>query len=52
MAKPFGKSKFGSGGRFKACLASGKTPALCAVLGRRAHGGKAMARVATKGRKG
>lgn len=50
MEKAFSKAPYGSGGRFKSCQASGKSAALCAYIGRRAHGAKSMARVAAKGR--
>lgn len=53
MAKhqSFGKSKLGSGGRFKACMASGKSAALCASIGRNAYGAKKMAKLSAHGRK-
>ena len=50
MGKPFGTGKLGSGSRFKACLASGKSSALCAAIGKKAYGGKQMAKMAAKGR--
>jgi hypothetical protein len=46
----FGKGKLGTGSRFAACEASGKSKALCAYIGRRAYGGKAMAKMAAKGK--
>lgn len=47
-----GKSMaFGGGGRFQAMLASGKSRALAAYIGRRAHGQEAMTRASVEGRK-
>lgn len=48
----FGKSKLGSGGRFKACVDSGKSKALCAYIGRKKYGNSQMAAMAAKGRRG
>lgn len=47
MAKP----KLGSGGRFRALVASGKSPALAAYIGRKKYGSAKMAKLAAKGRK-
>lgn len=44
------KMAYGGGGRFKAMVASGKSPALAAYIGRRAHGARSMAKVAARGR--
>ena len=47
-----GKSMaFGGGGRFAAMVASGKSPALAAYIGRRAHGQEAMTAASVAGRK-
>jgi hypothetical protein len=40
----------GGGGRFKAMVASGKSPALAAYIGRRKYGAKRMAHMAAAGR--
>lgn len=48
--KSFGKGKLGSGARFSKCESSGKSAALCAFIGRRAHGKKAMARYSKMGK--
>jgi len=40
----------GGGGRFAAMVASGKSPALAAYLGRRKYGAKGMAHMAAAGR--
>lgn len=45
------KPKLGSGGRFAALVASGKSPALAAYIGRRRYGASKMARLAAAGRK-
>ncbi|PWT89303.1 MAG: hypothetical protein C5B54_09145 [Acidobacteria bacterium] len=50
LKKPFSKAAYGSGGRFQACLDSGKSRALCAFIGRRAHGKASFQRVAARGR--
>ncbi len=47
MAKP----KLGSGGRFRALVASGKSPALAAFIGRKKHGKVKMAALAAAGRR-
>lgn len=49
--KPFSRAKLGSGGRFRACVASGKSRALCAHIGRRAHGSRRMAQLSAAGRR-
>lgn len=47
-----GKSmKPGGGGRFASMVASGKSPALAAYIGRKKYGAKKMASFASKGRK-
>lgn len=51
-SKPFSRAKAGSGGRFAACVASGKSRALCAYIGRKKFGAKGMARLSAQGRKG
>ena len=48
MSKP----ALGSGGRFAAMVASGKSPALAAWIGRRRYGSKGMAALSHKGTKG
>jgi hypothetical protein len=45
------KPKLGSGGRFKALIASGKSPALAAYIGRKKYGAKKMAAMSAAGRK-
>lgn len=46
-----GKSnKAGGGGRFAQMVASGKTPALAAFIGRKKYGTKKMAKFSAKGR--
>jgi len=45
------KPKLGSGGRFKALVAEGKSPALAAYIGRRKYGAKKMAALSSAGRK-
>jgi hypothetical protein len=46
-----GKSmKPGGGGRFAAMVASGKSPALAAYIGRKKYGTKKMAKFSAKGR--
>jgi hypothetical protein len=47
--KPAGP--LGSGARFKALVASGKSPALAAWIGRRKHGRAKMAALSAAGRK-
>jgi hypothetical protein len=44
-------TKKGGGGRFENCVASGKSKALCASIGRKKYGKKGMAKMAAKGRK-
>lgn len=51
MAKPNKNAKPGEGGRFAAMVASGKSPALAAYIGRKKYGAKKMASMAAKGRK-
>ncbi len=47
-----GKSmKPGGGGRFAAMVASGKSPALAAYIGRKKYGAKKMAKFSAMGRK-
>jgi hypothetical protein len=47
-----GKSNaVGGGGRFAQMVASGKSPALAAFIGRKKYGVKKMARMAAKGKK-
>lgn len=48
--KGFSNDPPGSGGRFAACRASGKSAALCANIGRRKYGAKRMAQWAARGR--
>ncbi len=43
-------NKLGGGGRFKQMVASGKSPALAAFIGRKFYGKKKMATMATKGK--
>lgn len=45
-------NKLGGGGRFKQMVASGKSPALAAFIGRKVYGKKKMASMAAKGKKG
>lgn len=46
-----GKSnKLGGGGRFAQMVASGKSPALAAYIGRKLYGKKKMAQLSAKGR--
>jgi len=45
-------NKLGGGGRFKQMVASGKSPALAAYIGRRMYGKKKMAKMAAHGKKG
>lgn len=40
----------GGGGRFAAMVASGKSPALAAYIGRKKYGAKKMARFSAQGR--
>lgn len=47
----FSSAPAGSGGRFAACEASGKSAALCAYIGRRKFGNKGFARLSAKGRR-
>lgn len=49
VARKMGK-KLGSGGRFKALVASGASPALAAYIGRKKYGNAKMAKLAAKGR--
>lgn len=48
MAK---KPPLGSGGRFAALVASGKSPALAAFIGRKKYGAAKMAALAAAGRR-
>lgn len=45
------KPPLGSGGRFRALVASGKSPALAAFIGRRKYGKAKMAALAAAGRR-
>lgn len=45
-------NKLGGGGRFKQMVASGKSPALAAYIGRRMYGKKKMAKMSAAGKKG
>ena len=45
------KPPLGSGERFKQMVASGKSPALAAYIGRKKYGKKKMAQMAARGRK-
>lgn len=45
------KPKLGTGARFAALVASGKSPALAAYIGRRKYGAKRMASMANAGRR-
>lgn len=45
-------NKLGGGGRFQQLLRQGKSPALAAYIGRKAHGAKKMASMAAHGKKG
>ena len=49
--KAFSSAPAGEGGRFAACVASGKSKALCAYIGRRKFGNAGMARLSAKGRR-
>lgn len=44
-------TKPGQGGRFDNCVASGKSKALCASIGRAKYGAKKFSKMAAKGRK-
>ena len=44
------KAPLGQGGRFAAMVASGKSPALAAYIGRRKYGKKRFQNLAAKGR--
>lgn len=58
MAMPIKKSgsfqgqpnTVGGGGRFKQMVASGKSPALAAYIGRKMYGKKKMAKMSAKGK--
>ena len=41
----------GGGGRFKQMVASGKSPALAAFIGKKMYGKKKMSKMAAKGKK-
>lgn len=45
------KGKLGSGARFRACLKSGKSRALCASIGRKKFGKKRFAKLSAAGRR-
>lgn len=45
------RPRLGSGGRFRQLVASGKSPALAAFIGRRKHGARKMAKLAAAGRR-
>lgn len=51
LAKPNKKAPLGQGGRFSAVVASGKTPALAAYIGRKKYGKEKFAQLSVKGRK-
>lgn len=51
MAKPDAGAPLGQGGRFAAMVASGKSPALAAYIGRRAYGKKKFQKLAANGRR-
>lgn len=47
-----GKSnKLGGGGRFAQMVATGKSPALAAFIGRKKYGAKKMGKLSAKGKK-
>jgi hypothetical protein len=50
MAKPNANAPVGQGGRFAAMVASGKSPALAAWIGRKKYGEKRYARMSAAGR--
>ena len=50
MAKPNAKAPLGQGGRFAAMVASGKSPALAAFIGRKKYGAKKFNSLAARGR--
>lgn len=50
MSKYVPAGPLGSGARFKALVASGKSPALAAWIGRKRHGKAAMAAMSAAGR--
>lgn len=52
QAKPNSNAPVGAGGRFAAMVASGKSPALAAYIGRKKYGSSKMASMAAKGRGG
>lgn len=52
MAKPNKHAPLGQGGRFAAMVASGKSPALAAYIGRKKYGKKKFQKMAAKGRRG
>jgi hypothetical protein len=51
MATPNKHAPVGQGGRFAAMVASGKSPALAAYIGRKKYGNKEMQEMALKGKK-
>jgi hypothetical protein len=51
MAKKARKPRLGSGGRFKALVASGKSPALAAYIGRKKYGSAKMTKMSATGRR-
>lgn len=44
-------NKLGGGGRFKQMVASGKSPALAAYIGRKMYGKKKMSKMSASGKK-
>lgn len=50
MATPNSKAPVGQGGRFAAMVASGKSPALAAYIGREKYGKKKFQELALKGK--
>ena len=50
MKKPNKNAKPGSGGRFAAMVASGKTPALAAYIGRNKYGTQRFQQMAARGK--
>lgn len=50
MEKPNKNAPVGQGGRFAAMVASGKSPALAAYIGRKKYGAKDFQKMAIKGR--
>ena len=52
MAKPNKNAKPGQGGRFAAMVASGKSPALAAYIGRKKYGKNKFQQMAVRGQRG